>query len=183
MGKAYYTGIGSRNTPHEILKIMEDLAFDLANKGLVLRSGGADGADTAFERGCCAANGEKEIYLPWKGFNDNPSHLYNISNEAMGLAEVMYGNRWPYVKPAVKKLMARNMYQVTGETLKVPSLFVVCWTPDGCETGKERSKETGGTGQAIQYASTISTPVYNLAKPESLENLKKLIDVLGVIEW
>lgn len=44
----YYTGIGSRQTPKDILKLMEDIAFKLAQKGYILRSGAAGGADTAW---------------------------------------------------------------------------------------------------------------------------------------
>jgi len=47
----YYSGIGSRSTPENILHMMGDVAYRLANKGWILRSGGADGADNAFEQG------------------------------------------------------------------------------------------------------------------------------------
>jgi len=48
---------------------MTKIAQRMSEKGFVLRSGGAKGADEAFENGA----GEKEIYLPWRGFRDNPS--------------------------------------------------------------------------------------------------------------
>lgn len=47
-----YTGIGSRETPAEILEIFEHLGAWFAKKGYTLRSGHADGADAAFENGC-----------------------------------------------------------------------------------------------------------------------------------
>ena len=40
--RTFYTGIGSRKTPREVLDAMEVIARHLANRGLVLRSGGAD---------------------------------------------------------------------------------------------------------------------------------------------
>jgi predicted Rossmann fold nucleotide-binding protein DprA/Smf involved in DNA uptake len=43
-----YAGIGSRETPKEVLKSMTNYAKELSATGWVLRSGGADGADTAF---------------------------------------------------------------------------------------------------------------------------------------
>ena len=52
-----YSGIGSRETPDNVLVVMEKLGAAFAKKGFVLRSGGADGADSAFERGCDSANG------------------------------------------------------------------------------------------------------------------------------
>ena len=50
----FYTGIGSRQTPKDILNLIEDVAFKLASKGYILRSGAAKGADTAFEDGAKA---------------------------------------------------------------------------------------------------------------------------------
>ena len=45
----YYTGIGSRKTPENILKKFKDIATFLETKQYILRSGGAEGADSAFE--------------------------------------------------------------------------------------------------------------------------------------
>jgi len=47
----FYTGVGSRKTPLSILKVMRKLGYKLAIDGWMLRSGGADGADSAFEKG------------------------------------------------------------------------------------------------------------------------------------
>ena len=47
----YYTGIGSRETPNEILDRMTRLGSWFSELDWVLRSGGAEGADRAFERG------------------------------------------------------------------------------------------------------------------------------------
>jgi predicted Rossmann fold nucleotide-binding protein DprA/Smf involved in DNA uptake len=47
----YYAGIGARSTPPQILSVMTRLASKLEGMGYTLRSGGAAGADTAFERG------------------------------------------------------------------------------------------------------------------------------------
>lgn len=47
----YYTGVGSRKTPAHIMEIMRDLGRKLCSEGWGLRSGGASGADQAFEHG------------------------------------------------------------------------------------------------------------------------------------
>lgn len=52
----FYTGIGSRETPQEIQNLMFKIAQKLDSK-YILRSGGADGADLAFEKG----SSKKEI--------------------------------------------------------------------------------------------------------------------------
>ena len=56
----YYAGIGSRSTPSSILSIMTILGKTLAQNGYILRSGGAEGADKAFEIGCNEVSGMKE---------------------------------------------------------------------------------------------------------------------------
>ena len=169
--KKYYTGIGSRETPPEILSLMKEIAEQLREKGYILRSGGADGADRAFES---KAKKQKEIYLPWKGFNNSKSNLYNLSEEAFELAEKLHPG-WKYLKRGARKLMARNCYQVLGEDLETPSEFVVCWTPDGCETHTDRKSKTGGTGQAISLADLADIPVYNLANEASIDKINEFI--------
>jgi len=179
----YYTGIGSRNTPNDIIHQIHKLASSLATDGYTLRSGAADGADYAFEHGSDWIGGAKEIYIPWEGFNNSYSELYQPSEEAYIIAEDIYGGRWKHISPAVKALMARNMHQVMGEGLDEKSMFVVCWTPDGCTKAKDRTKRTGGTGQAIAYADNMSIPVFNLQNENETEKLKQYIETIGVMEW
>ena len=179
----YYTGIGARKTPDEILILMNDIANELSRTGYTLRSGGADGADAAFEDGCDYVDGKKEIYLPWKGFNDNSSELYHIPAEAYEIAEKIYGARWRNIGVPVRQLMTRNILQVSGETLDKPSDFVVCWSPDGCTTKDTRTNRTGGTGQAIAYADSVSVPVFNLKNKNDFSRLSKYIDTIGAIKW
>lgn len=169
MENIYYSGIGARTTPgplidfHEIspLSRLRRWGYWLGMLGVTLRSGAADGADHAFENGCDKAKGKKEIYLPWVSFNGSDSPLHNIPIEAFEVAADIYGPSWKYAKQATKKFMARNMQQVMGFGLDEPSKFVLCWTPDGCTTKETRTKETGGTGQAIAYACEMGIPVFN----------------------
>ena len=158
-----YAGIGSREAPNEVLVVMEKLGHSLAKKGFTLRSGAAQGSDTAFEKGCDSASGKKEIYLPWKGFNDSESNLYGISHGARELAFEFHPNLYALSDGAIK-LMCRNGYQILGSNLKTRSLFVVCYTKDG--------KASGGTGQAIRIAEAYNIPVFNLHDKENLQKLK-----------
>ena len=166
----FYAGIGSRETPPNIQEKMTQIARMLSENGYILRSGGARGADTAFERG--AQEGKKEIYLPWKGFENNPSPLYTITLDALILANryhplpLFSGGALNMKKlTALQKFMARNCYQVLGYELNSPSHFVLCWTPDG-STGESTTRKTGGTGQAIRLAFALGIPVFNMARPD-----------------
>ena len=167
----FYTGIGSRATPPEMLALMTKIAEKLQSQEYILRSGGAEGADLAFEAG---AGTQKEIYLPWRGFNNSDSKLFNVSQAAMDIAAPHHPG-WVHLKESVRKLMGRNAYQALGESLDSKTSFVVCWTPDGAQTGRERTHRTGGTGLAISLASSLGIPVFNLAKEDVLIRMKKFV--------
>lgn len=177
----YYTGVGARATPKDVLEKMRVYAVVFAKLGYTLRSGAADGADTAFEIGAESQNGNREIYLPWREFNGSDSPHFNISQKALEIAGDIYGDRarWNRTKSSVKCLMSRNIYQVLGLTLDTPSSFVVCWTPDGVITHTERTRSTGGTGQAIACASLNQIPVFNLKNNGEEE---RLLDFIGGLD-
>lgn len=168
----FYAGIGSRETPAHILYEMTVIGKVLAQKNWALRSGGANGADVAFEQGCDFENGEKEIFLPWKGFNHHLSLLHTPSVSAYEIAE-KYHPRFKYLPPYAKALHARNTHQVLGSIIPHDpiSKFVVCWTKDGCEDGTKTTKETGGTGQALRIATAYNVPIFNLKNDDSLKKL------------
>ena len=152
-----YTGIGPRKTPPDILDRMKVIADFLGKKGFTLRSGGADGADRAFEEGCDTF--PKEIFLPWKGFNENPSVYFlkrksELSERCEAIAAALRP-AWDNCNHAAKKLHARNVLQVLGWNLDTPSEFLVCWTPDGTEFG--------GTATDIKLAKLYEVAVCNLA--------------------
>lgn len=160
-----YTGIGSRKSPDYIVAQMREFAYHAAGAGWVLRSGAADGADTAFEDGCDDGQGKKEIFIPWKGFNHSGSTLYPASDDAYNIASGIHPN-WRVLKEPVRKLAARNMHQIMGKDMRSPTKCVVCWTPDGCESHNQYSRKTGGTGSAISLASLNHIPVFNLANKD-----------------
>ena len=158
-----YAGVGSRRTPEE------RIGRRLAELGWTLRTGGAEGADQAFERGARAGGGAVEIFLPWPGFSGYKNgRLERPSVEAVRVASSLHP-AWERLSPAAKKLIARNSHQVLGAGMDDPVAVVICWTPDGAETEAECGRETGGTGQAIRPASRLGVPVVNLKRPGALE--------------
>ena len=167
MKKIYWAGIGSRETPQELKQLIKKITEELNAKGFILRSGGAPGADYFFE--IASIPEQREIYLPWKGFNGNESELYGVTFGALNLAE-KYHPYWKNLSLGAKKLMARNCYQVLGQDLKTPVSFVVCWTKDG--------KASGGTGQAIRIANDLQIPVFNLKLDGEYEALMHYINKL-----
>lgn len=152
----FYTGIGSRKTPKTILKLFTEVAIYLSKQGYILRSGGAKGADQAFERGAA----KKEIYLPWRDFENNKSNLIVGHKKAFEIAE-KYHPRWNSLSEGAKKLQARNSHQILGITLNKPSRFVICWTEYGIGNG--------GTGQAIRIAKDYNIPIFDCGKYNSIQ--------------
>lgn len=167
-----YAGIGSRETPPDMLAKMSHIAFQAAQAGWTLRSGGADGADSSFESGCARAIGARQIFLPWPQFSKRYSEFVQPSTEAYELAADIHV-RWKHLSPGAKSLIARNMHQIVGRFDAFPqhrSKCVVCWTQDGCEKSEEYSAKTGGTGSAIFLADTLGIPVFNLKNPGRYED-------------
>ena len=146
----YYAGIGARGTPREAQYTMTK--FALRASMLTLRTGGADGADTAFEAGA----GSAEVWLPWAGFNDHQSTLV-VTAGALDVAKKFHP-AWGRLSQGVKRLHGRNVNILLGGDLDTPVEFVVCWTDGG--------KDIGGTGMAIRCADYCGIPVYNLARIE-----------------
>lgn len=165
-----YSGIGSRQTPKHILEIMTKTAEVLATRGFTLRSGGAGGADTAFEAGA----GEHEIYLPWPKFQGSSSQLIVQPGKAFNIASEFHPT-WDRCSQGARKLHARNVHQVLGMDFNHPSKFVLCWTPDGCTGMATRTRKTGGTGMAISIAEHYGIPVFNLMLSEHYDRLSAII--------
>ena len=156
MNRKYYTGVGSRNTPPGILKLMEDIARHLQREGYTLRSGGAGGADTAFETG---AGLDKEIFYA----KDATPAAMEMAGRFHPAWNALRRDGTPVVSDYAKKLHGRNSFQVLGRNLQIPSRFLICWTQDGCKRHVDRTQDTGGTGTAISIADANNVHVYNLA--------------------
>lgn len=159
----YYTGIGARNTPEKILDLFINISKYLGTKDFTLRSGAANGADSAFEKGCDISNGSKEIYLPWRGFNNSKSQLIVEDIEAFNIAE-KYHPYWINLKAGAKKLQARNSHQVLGLDLHTPSEFIICYTENG--------KRSGGTGQALRIAEAYDIPIFDVGAYDDIFKFK-----------
>ncbi len=130
----------------------------LAEGGHRLRSGAARGADAAFEAGCDARRGRKEIFLPWRHFNAHASPFCRPSPEALELARAFHP-AWGRCNAAARALLGRNMHQLLGPALGEPAAFVLCWAP-----GPEGA-EAGGTGFTLAVARAHGIPCHNLAQP------------------
>jgi hypothetical protein len=168
-----YAGIGARTTPLCVMTKMESLARKLASIGYLLRSGGAAGADVAFEKGSV----RKKIYLPYKGYNGHHSKWYMTDERVRQAYNICADNHpaWPFEKNtsrvALRKLIARNVYIILGDNLDYYVDFLVCWTPKG--------KIEGGTGFGIRVAQSHGIKVFNLYDHDTMDVLDYIMKVGG----
>lgn len=152
-----YAGIGSRETPPDILLLMHQLSSKLESIGYTLRSGGAIGADSAFEQGIT----NKEIFIA----NDATPESIEMASK--------YHPAWNKCSSWAKKLHGRNCMILLGKDLNDPVKFVICWTNDG--------KATGGTGLSIRIANDLNIPIFNLFDPNVRERMERFIKDIDVL--
>lgn len=166
-----YAGVGSRKTPPEYCRSMTEIARQLSPTGWQLRSGGAMGADLAFEKGAV----HKEIHLPWDGYNNARSNgtTHIVPRPTVEIADIAarYHPAWEKLNDTVKLLMCRNTTIVLGTDLASHAKMVVCWTEGG--------KLIGGTSHAMRVADAFGIPVFNIALPEDQVKLCKFVLQFG----
>jgi len=168
-----YTGVGSRSTPIDQQNVLTDIAKKLDFYNYTLRSGHADGADLAFEKG----TKEKEIYVPWKNFNGfrgDPPKFTDTLYEFTVIEFLKHKKGsidFNEIREPVQKLMMRNVFQVIGKDIKnpEPSDFLIYWAEE------ENGEVLGGTGFAVHIAKKFNVPVYNISTVEGLKKTKQLL--------
>ena len=171
-----YTGVGARSTPNEMLDIIQSVASVLGKQGWVLRSGGADGADSAFETGCDAVQGSKKIYIPWNGFNgrhqDGQSVLTLDQGDRDGAVALVKDVHPAYgmLSRGALALHSRNTYQVLGLHLDTPSHFLLCYAPVD-----KYGVPKGGTRTSWMLAQMFDIPCYNLSNDRDYERVVKFL--------
>ena len=166
-----YAGIGSHQTPPQVLALMTRYARHLADKPedeavWWLSSGGARGADTAFQLGVQSSTRPGRLNI-WRPEHVRPIHLDHAAQ---------FHPAWDRCPDYAKRLHARNSIIILGPELDQPVSFIMCWTPNAAISG--------GTGQALRIARAHSIPVYNLANASTFTRVwnraaKSALDRLG----
>lgn len=179
------TGVGSRETPKDILDLMTKVTKKLVLRGYTLRSGGAGGADSAFYKGYLHAKFEDstvptaEVYIPWEGFSDLSTRTdksilcvkdKNILIQAEGIARDIHPV-FDKLSRGAKALHTRNCFQVLGKDLQTPSTLFLCYAKID-----SKGEPSGGTRTAIKIAERIGLKVSNLFVQEDLDRVLKYLN-------
>ena len=165
----YITVIGSRETPEDVLELMNDIMQKFIDMNYIVRSGGADGADHVATMH--APDNQREIYIPWDGFNGlyhNGKDILRwdfspVKKDATATAQEV---RDMLGAPRLEKsshinFHSRNMMQVLGYNLDKPTNLILCYTRNG--------EMRGGTASALMLAKALDIQIINLGDKETLE--------------
>lgn len=180
-----YAGIGSRETPKDVLELMTKAATWLEGKGYKLQTGYKrkqangklveEGADKAFSDG----TKNKELFGPDMANAKTRSVAEEIHPNLKGMWSSVY-NKWvskvgkdkatEYADGAIG-LQERNTFQVFGAKLDTAVDFVLFYA----EETKNPMRPKGGTGQAVEMARRKGIPTINMANKDWRKELTKVI--------
>lgn len=156
----FYAGIGSRSTPPNECAKLTRIAQILEGRGYILRSGGAEGADKAFEAG--VSDPKNKIIL-------RPKHS---TKEAEAIAAKIHP-AWHACNEYARQLHGRNAQIVLGQNLDQLAWFVLAWT---------LATDGGGTRTGLVLAKKHGIPTFNLAIPEQARDFSAFVQGRGYVE-
>lgn len=176
-----YAGVGSRETPPEVLEMMFRIGKVLCDMGWDGWSGEAPGADYFFHAGAKASasygEGRFSAIIPWQGFKtEGEVRVYSKPGNNIYLLESFNVSRKAYclgigargtgagLKPGGVALHTRNAIQVLGADLASPVRMVVAYAKED-----KNGRPKGGTATAINLARHLKIPVINMWTKEGLD--------------
>ena len=173
-----YAGVGSRRTPPEVLAAMADIAQTLGDAGTALSTGGADGADKAFETGALRTDAPITVHTPWPGYNGyrpgrdpetdidivHPESAETIDGHSYADLAREHHPYWNRCGRGARALFVRNVSILAGalddDGGTLPVRAVIAYTPNGLPVGRE----AGGTGHTLRTAASLDIPCVNLSR-------------------
>ena len=174
--RKFFAGVGSRETPPDVLALLVRLGRTLTDLGWTLSSGDAVGADRAFYEGALQSPRFSEvgcrIYLAWNGvggrYHDPDNGFYDATQftetypQAEALALAARGS-FEGLGRGGRALHTRNVFQIYGHTLKEPVSCVLFWAVPQGRSGKVK----GGTSTAVTLAQQAGIKTINLYTDQS----------------
>ena len=173
-----YAGVGSRRTPPDILDAMADIAQTLGDAGTTLSTGGAYGADKAFETGALRTDAPITVHTPWPGYNGyrpgrdpetdidvvHPKSTESVQGRSYAELAREHHPYWNRCSRGARALFVRNVSilagALDGDDGTLPVRAVIAYTPNGLPVGRE----AGGTGHTLRTADSLGIPCVNLSR-------------------
>lgn len=172
----WVAGIGSRETPAPYLRVIRTFAADISGRGYGLRSGGARGADQAWEEGAATGPSPVQSFRVSVRPGEPGIPLNAIAPAVVAQAAELASRHhrgWARLQDYARALMTRNCLQVLGPDLQDPVAHVLCWAADSVLEHGRVVDVAGGTGLAVRLAHSRGIPVLNLALPDHLDAARR----------
>lgn len=165
---------GNSDMPASYFETIKSIVSLLNTHGFTLRTLGETDSDNVVE----SVAGKKEVYIPWKGFNEKETKFYFSTEKSLAIAKLfMDPDKFDSMKPSGQKFRSRNVRAVLGDKINSPAMFILGWSEDGAETAKERTNKSGTLGNLIMVAESMKIPVFNLKKEDSVTRLKNYFNL------
>ena len=161
-----------RDAPEEVYGPLAQALKAAEDCGFVIRTS----ALSELEQGVSNNHKNVELVLPWKGFNELDSKFTYTPDEARELAKRAHPT-WSALKPGPQTFCATKVRLVLGKDLKSPVQLLIIWTQDGAQSIRDCTPTTGLTRVAIDIAAQMRIPVFNLQRPDALQNIKAFFNV------
>lgn len=167
-----YAGIGNPKAPPNIVAKCTELGKYLDSKNFTLRTGGGN---TEVEEAFEATTENKELFLPWKKFNDKESKISHYDPCIAAIAQKLQPG-YEGLEFWRQSFFNRTVGLMLGKNGKSPVRLLICWSQDGVEQAKDRLATTGFIGIAISTAAQLRIPVFNLKNEDAVGRIKLYVD-------
>ena len=183
----YYTGVGSRDITQEEYHLLKQIGTRMSELDYWLRSGAADGSDSAFQHGACYDQEIKtEIWIPWPSFQIDLQRstpyvdYHSLTEDLFSVARQFYLDKkiipwFDNMTRGPQALHARNYYQVVG----FPSENNISKVCIYCADESKKGEVAGGTRSAVMVARYYGIPTYNIRIKEQKEELLNKLKIKG----
>lgn len=171
-----YSAMANVGIDQETIDALIQIAIKLSEKGFTLRTG-ADGKQGELFNPLGYAlrqvSSKCEMYLPWKGFNNEADGIASKDIAKDMLAELKPATAT--LPNAVRAILSNYTHVLTGKMLNSHTKFFLTWTEDGVESIGDITPKTGNMATPILICSRLNIPVFNVRNPESVERLQRFI--------
>jgi hypothetical protein len=156
--------------PDNIIEKAKEAASILNEAGFTLRTDTVSAISKIFE----LIVTRKEEFLPWNDFNDKKSK-FAFNTQSSKILAKMFSPKFDELKKPVQAFQARNARSVLGQNVKSPIHLAILWSPDGAQNIKERTPKSSFISHPLALVSTLRIPVFNLERPDAIQNLKEYL--------
>lgn len=167
--------VGNNNAPPQVIDALKQLLDRLNQQGFTIRSRGVTTFDEVVEDHPLQY---REIHLPWREFESksrqgvkkmSPFTWHHDRIEAIAARiQPDYAN----LKNGVKKIVAAQLRAVLGKDGASLALALITYSEDGAQHDSEvNGRSTGDSALGILAANRFYIPVFNLARPDTLQRI------------